>query len=348
MPATLEALPFLAKPEKYPADPVCVLFGDDPFLKRLALAELRREVLGSDDGEFSLARFNGRQAAPREVFDELSTVALFGGGRRLVVVDDADDFVSAYRPELEDYVARPRGGGVLVLVVSTWPKTTRLYKTLADCGLQIDCKAPARAALLKWLAVWSQRTHRAKLDPAAAEVLVDLVGPELGLLDQELAKLAVSAGTDQVILPELVADLVGGWRARTTWDMLDAAVSGDARAALSQLDRLLLGGENPVGLLAQMASSLKRFASAARIVEQAEAEGQRVGVRQALEQAGVKTFVLAKAEPQLKQLGRRRASQLHRWLLDADMALKGESRLPPRTVLEKLIVRLSKAAAQSG
>ncbi len=66
-------------------------------------------------------------------------------------------------------------------------------------------------------------------------------------------------------------------------------------------------------------------------------------MRQALEQAGVKPFLLNKVEPQLRQLGRARASQLYRWLLEADLALKGSSSSPARSrlVLEALIVRLS-------
>src|SRR5688572_20834533 len=103
---TVDALSYLSQPAKHPAAAVCVVFGEEAFLKRLAIAEIRRHVLGGDEGEFSLTRFDGSAVAMREVMDELSTVALFGGGQRLIVIDDADDFVSVHRPELEDYVAK--------------------------------------------------------------------------------------------------------------------------------------------------------------------------------------------------------------------------------------------------
>ena len=76
------------------------------------------------------------------MIEELSTVAMFGGGRRLVVVEEADDFVSQYRPQLEDYVARPARSGVLVLDLKTFPSNTRLYKAVAADGLAVDCGAP--------------------------------------------------------------------------------------------------------------------------------------------------------------------------------------------------------------
>ena len=38
--------------------------------------------------------FDGTKAELRDVLDELATVAMFGGGKRLIVVEDAEDFIS--------------------------------------------------------------------------------------------------------------------------------------------------------------------------------------------------------------------------------------------------------------
>lgn len=342
----LHALDYLDKPGKYPAAPVCVVFGDEPLLKREALRALRQQVLGEDEGDFSLSVLAGRDAQPREVFDELSTVALFGAGRRLVLIEEADDFVSRYRGELERYVARPSKNGVLALDVKSWASNTKLYKTLAADGLQIQCKLPTPARLNKWLIARAKKRHQATLDPAAAEQLAALVEPDLGLLDQELTRLALLAGEGGAITPAMVEANVGSWRTRTTWDLIDAAAGGDARDALRQLDRLLLAGENPIALLGQIASTLRRFAGATRLVQQAEGAGRRPALRAALEQAGFKKFVLGKAEDQLRQIGRERGRHLYRWLLETDLALKGTSSAPDRArlVLEQLIVRLSTQA----
>jgi DNA polymerase-3 subunit delta len=278
------------------------------------------------------------------VFDELSTVALFGGGGRLVIVDDADEFVSRNRPALEDYAARPSHAGVLALVVDAWPSNTRLAKAVAAQGLAIECKTPPAASLLKWLETSARKRHQARLERSAAELLREIVGDEMGMLDQELAKLAAAA-QGAPISAELVQKMVGGWRAKTAWDMLDAAIEGRAREALVELDRLLLAGEMPIAVLGQIAAPLRRFAAAAQLVDAAEGSGRRPNLRQALEAAGVKTapFIMNKAEAQLRRLGRQRAVQLSRWLLEADLALKGTNSSPPRarTVLEQLLVRLS-------
>ena len=341
--AKLHAIDYLAQPGKYPPKPVCVAYGDDLFLRRQVLLSLRHAVLGGDEGDFSLTSFDGRTTEFREVVEELTTLAMFGG-QRLVVVDDADEFVTRYREMLEDYVARPGQSGVLLLDLKSWPGNTRLYKAVDAKGLAVDCNSPPAVRLTRWLSDWARQTHKSQLSLNAADTLVELVGPELGLLDQELAKLALMAGNDKKITPEMIQKLGGGWQAKTTWEMLDLALDGNAADALRQIDRLLANNEAPIGLLGQISASLRRLAAATRLILQSEAAGRRIGVGPALQRSGVKSFALQKAERQLRRLGRQRGSQLYRWLLEADLDLKGDSEMPPRLILERLIVRLAAPA----
>lgn len=346
----LDALDFLAHPAKNPPTPFCVLFGDEGFLKRQVLGEIKELVLSGDDAEFSTSTFDGREVELRDVMDALSTRALFGGGRHLVIVDEADDFVSKNRSALEAYAGKPKSDSVLVLVVKLWPATTRLYKALAEIGLQIECRFPPPAKLLKWLTAWTKKQHDAQLEADAAERLSETVESDLGLYDQELAKLAALAGSGGTITAELVDEAVGGWRAKSAWEMLDAALDGNTAAALVQLDHLLLGGEVPIALLAQIGSSLRRLAAATRLIAEAEASRRTTSLRYALEQAGVKPFLLGKVEAQLRRLGRARADKVYRWLLEADLALKGTSSSPARgrLVLETLILRISAQPGAAG
>ena len=140
---TLHVFDFLKQADTMPAA-VTVLFGDESFLKRLALKQLVARQFGVDD-DAPYATFQG-DIQWRDVADELSTVSLFGGNRpRMAIVEEADSFVTNQRDKLETYVAKPASKGILVLEVNAWAANTRLYKAVNKTGLQIECRAPQKA-----------------------------------------------------------------------------------------------------------------------------------------------------------------------------------------------------------
>jgi DNA polymerase III subunit delta len=358
---TFHAFDFLhsAAAERLPA--VIAVFGDDAFLKRLVLRELRRHVLG-EDSDTPVAAFDCSERAPdwRDVADELATASLFGQGKpRLVLLERADAFVSANRARLEDYVAKPAATGILILEVEDWAANTRLYKALDQAGLQIDCRPPQKKgkskdidepAIVRWIGTWAKSQHGLALAPDATQHLLDLTGPNFGLIDQNLAKLALLAPSGEKVTADQVQEVVGGWRGKTIWDLVDAAVGGDAADALAQLDRLLHAGEHPLAIVGSLAWSLRRYAAATRVYQSAERAGRKIPLREALTQAGFRDWPigsLAAAEKRLIQLGRKRGGGLYRWLLELDLALKGSHSQEDRArwALEELVFKMSKQPA---
>lgn len=346
------ALEILTDPSRASFVPVCALVGDEGFLQH----EVRRAlVVRFTEDEHAVAdTVDGRTAELRDLLDALHERSLFGGDRRVVVLERADAFIKTYRDQLEDYVAKPVADVVLLLEVESLPGNTRLAKRIADAGLMLKCAAPDSGReltefnrqLKDWLVVVARREFAAELARPAVEVLLELLPSEPGVLYQEVSRLALLAGDKGKIDAALVRDQVGGWRTRKTWDMIDAAADGRAADALAQLDRLLAAGEEPHALLPQMASTLRKFAAAARLFEQAERRRQSMTLRDALQRAGMLPFKLSDAERQLRQIGRPRAIQLYRWLLAADLELKGynSTKERARRVIETLIIRLSREA----
>jgi DNA polymerase III subunit delta len=359
------AFDYLAHPEKSPIAPVCVLYGDEGFLIQQCTELLGQQILQGQDAEFSKIVLDGSKQGStiiewRAVADELHTVSLFGSGLRMVLVSTADDFISANREHLEHYVAKPGSAGILILQVKSFPSNTRLYKAVASAGLLIDCKTPDEALLIRWLTKRAESAHRSKLPADASEQLLEIVGPELGRLDQELEKLSLIALGEQVttaganaqqlptITRDLVIDVVGGWRAKTAWELGDRMCNGEAVVALEQLSRLIEAGDEPIALLAQVAASLRRYGAMTRLADLATVEKKRVEIKSLLQEVSGKVWpdAVMKAEAHLKQLTRVRGRQLLHWLIEADLQLKGthSSGHKSRLVLEQLIVKMSKQA----
>ena len=331
----MDALAFLDKPERVKRQPVFVLHGDEDFLKRQVLAALRSGLLAAEGDEFGFSQHSGDTAAFAGIRSELET-APFLSSCRLVVVHGADPFVTRYRAALEKYVAEPAASGVLVLEVKSWPATTRLAK-LVESNATIVCKAVPAYRLPPWCVRRAQSAYDKELTAAAARLLVDLVGAEMGQLDQELAKLAIYVGKGNRIDAPDVDRLVGQSREENIFKILDAIAAGKPAEALAMLDRLLDAGEDALRILGALSLQLRRLAQANRV------NGQGQSLFAALDQVGIPPFARQGAESHLRHIGGKRADQLFTWLLEVDLGLKGGSQLPPRVLLERLLARLAPA-----
>lgn len=331
----MRGLDWLKAGEGQGGRPIYVVYGDDPFLRRESVRRAVREELPGEDADVGVARYEGASAKLADVIDELRTLPFFSK-RRVVLVDDADTFVTAHRKELETYVDAPSRSGSLILVVKSWPSATRLAKSAATVGLAIECKEPGEAELLKWLPTYATG-QGAKLGLDAAKLLLELVGPELGLLTAEIDKLAIATAHVGEIRREDVARFVEAGRIEEIWDVVNAAAEGRGVEAVKLLDDLIAKGEHPVGLLARMASPLMRLHHAGRF------RAARLGLAEACEAAGIRTqpFFLQQVTRQHAHLGPRRVDRIPSELMQADLDVKGGSQLHPRVVLEMLLIRLS-------
>ena len=360
MAGSIQALDILVAPDELDlaAPSLVVLHGEEQFLT-LAMLDLLRARLCPDEADWAWAwrEFDGSaELDPREVFDEAATIPMFGTASRTAVVRQADAFVTAARDRLEAIATAARGRrGLVILAVKSFPSNTRLAKAVAKQGLAIETSISPKADLARWIRTWAQARHGLTLAPATAQRLLERLGGQLGQIDQALARLA--SATDPrakvtTIEPDAIDDFAGSPQERTAWGMIDAAAGGDTKRAIRELGDLIDSGENPVGIAAQIAAVLRRLSTAARLLALPANEGRPAGVEQALREAGVAAWpkALAQAKESLQQLGPRRARRLPVWLLDLDLALKGEASrgLRARLALERLFCKMTRGGEAAG
>jgi len=231
-------------------------------------------------------------------------------------------------------VKAPSSSGMLVLMVKSWPSTTNLARQAAAAGLPIDCASPGEKDLVPWLVAYAS-DRGGHLEAEAARLLLELVGPETGLLTSEVEKLIVYVGKAARIRRDDVARMVEAGRIETVWKVLDEATTGHAAEALSHLDNLIAAGEHPIKLVAALTTTLQKVHHAGRL------RAARLNLEEACRIAGIRDFAVEKTRRQHAHLGPSRVDQIPAMLLKADFDLKGNSPLDPRVVLEDLLFRLS-------
>jgi DNA polymerase-3 subunit delta len=213
--------------------PVYALIGDDSYLQLQQLASLTSEF----PADAQRIDVDGERAELSDVFDELRSFAMFGGSK-IVVMRNADAFITRYREQLEDYLAAPSNSATLVMRVASLPSNQRIYKAIAKAGQIVQCVPPKDRELPKWIIDHAKRVHQVNVAQDAALQLADLIGCDLGRLDSELAKLALMKDDGKIDVKD-VAGSVSFQREQEMWDMTNALAAGDAAEALRRWRHLV-------------------------------------------------------------------------------------------------------------
>lgn len=207
------------------------LVGEDSFLQIEALQKIVHSL-----GNAQRTDFDGETAELAEVMDELRSFSMFASSR-LVVVRSADEFISRYRSEMEEYVQSPSESATLVLRCKSLPGNQRISKLIAKHGAIEKCDPPGDRDLPVWIVQRARNKHQLDIEPAAARLLADLIGTDLGRLDNELAKLALSV--DGKVNAEVVNRSVVFQREQEMWHMTDELTAGRVDKALERWRHLL-------------------------------------------------------------------------------------------------------------
>ncbi|HOQ05958.1 MAG TPA: DNA polymerase III subunit delta, partial [Anaerohalosphaeraceae bacterium] len=214
--------------------PLYLIAGPDSFLNARQARRLTEQFLTEEERPLALWQPSGEEPPEMvDVLDELRTVP-FLASRRVVLIQNADEFVSRNRARLEEYLEHPSPTGILILTVSKADTRTRLVKRLAQLGGLIETEV--KSWELPRFACEYCRSHFGKtLTLPAAQLLVELAGDEPGSICQELEKLAVFVGEQKTITPEQVQRLVGQNRTFDAFDVIDVLMKRDTAEALRRL-----------------------------------------------------------------------------------------------------------------
>lgn len=332
----MDALSYLDKSAKAKPQPLTVLYGDEGFLVRRCREAIVSRALGDADPEYAVAVYPGDGTDFSTVRNELDTLP-FLAPLRIVLIEQADPFISEHRELLEKYAAKPSKAGLLVLEAKSFPSNTKLAKALPDAA-KLECKAPAPFKLPEWAAKWASSAFEKKLGRDAAAMLFERVGPQMGLLAGEIEKLATAVGAKPEIAMADVDRYVARSREANVFRIMDAIGENKPQAALGVLAELFESGEVPLAVMGALTFQLRKLAAFERHLAQGLPAGP------AMDAANVPKWPDAriKFENQAKHLGRRRMQQLSQWLVEVNAGLKGGSPLAPELQVERLVVKLAK------
>lgn len=329
----------IAQAERGSLEPVYLLLGEERFLQAKVYEALRKAVIGKHDLGLNEDHLIAGETDVDRTIAAANTLPMMAP-RRLVVVRS----IERWEPKSEDrtessldriaaYAQNPSPTSVVVLSAAKLDGRRRLVTLAKQRGFIVACEPLARAALPQW-AESAAKQRGKKLSPAVADLLVELLGPELSPIDDALERLSLYIGDAVEITEEAVAECVVQVKPSTVWELVGAVGRRDVGSALSALARVYDPQDRGLRLLGVLAWSIRqllRFAAAT-------AEG--LSATEATKRAGAPPFKANDLARQTRGLSQEDLAGYLETLAAVDLALKGGSRRPPRAVLEAAIVSL--------
>ncbi|MCR5040873.1 MAG: DNA polymerase III subunit delta [Clostridia bacterium] len=341
--------------------PCYFVWGEDPHLKAKSVERIVAAVVPDPEMREFISRFDrrgirdsaGADGYLNAVIGESSTVPMFLE-RGLCVVRDfpLEKLSNAGVKRLKGFIEGLDGSTVVVFYFPSTeiaqkkgaPEKSR-YKTVLkyfeDGGANVYCPHyPERecAAVAEKYAA----TLGGRLSGKNAQRLVELVGTDMGMLMRECEKLC-SAADGGEISGELIDALAARQVSASMYEVSQAVFAADADRALDVLDRLEKDGVEPVVAAGALSGA---FLDVFRLKIMLEGRGSVREVSEAFAY-GARDFAL----DEYSQAGRANRAAARRLsmpavkkcvdlLAQADVDLKGGSRLAPWDVMRSLVIRL--------
>ena len=209
-------------------------FGDDDFRKEEALRQVVDAAVDPATRDFNLETRRGGEIDAGTLGSLLGTPPMMAD-RRVLVLRDAGSLRKDARAVLVRYLGDPAPDAIVLLVS---PMGEKPEKELVTRATEVEFAPLTGDRVLRWIERHAAQQLDARIDAAAARLLVDAVGEELQQLSAELDKLA-SYTQGAPIDEAAVSAVVGVRRGETLGDFLDAVGERDAMRALGLIEHVL-------------------------------------------------------------------------------------------------------------
>ncbi len=316
-----------------------LLHGPDEYSRSEALAAMRAAV-PQDVADLNISRLEGR----RLKLDALAAAceaAPFLAERRLVIVTDALKHTKAgkEREELKAYLERVPLGCDLVFVESEdVDRRSILFTQLKKSGELREFLPPQGGELTRWVAERARRLS-AKLEPAAAQRLAELVGNDTRTLATELDKLATYVGRGSAISAQDVDLLVQDKQEQNLFAFIDDLSARRLGPALRGARTLLEDGQAAIYVLFMLARQVRILLGVQELA------AKRMRPDDIAAELGQKPFVVRKAIDQARAFAPGELGLLHDRLLELDLATK-TGRIQAETALELFVAEACRRSAE--
>lgn len=237
------------------------LHGEDHFRKQEATRALVVWHLDPTTRDFNLDLLRGSEVGVETLASVLATPPMMAEWR---VVDLREVEALASSPKARkvilECVENPPPGLALILSATIPGQSkAKFYQELKRRARSVEFAEISANDVPGWLVEWARARHGVEMREEAARALGGAVGTDLGVLAQEVEKLASMVEEGQPISLEVVRAAGTRIPAQDRWEWMDLVGNRDFHRALGGLPVLLGQGESGVYLCMGLATHFLRL-----------------------------------------------------------------------------------------
>ncbi len=312
--------------------PVYFLYGEETYLVSRAQKRLLDVAVDPDTKDFNLSVFYGAECTAVQVVDAASTLPMFAE-RRVVLLKNIDKLPTDGHDRMLAYLADPAPDTCLICVATKPDMRRKLYAELKKQPGSLECKKIYDNRLAPFVIAEAQ-TMGKRIEKAAADVLVFLIGNQLQSLITQLEKLVIVVGGRDTITVSDVQASVSSVKEFTAFEFAAAVGLKDLEQALRSLDTLLRNASDSYTVVGSLASHMRRLWRVRELMDAAASNDQIVAATK------IPAFFLKDALLQAKNY---RCSELQQVILDlyeADRNIKSGRGGGVTNVLYQLVYQI--------
>lgn len=237
--------------------PLYYLYGEESYLVERGIKRLLDKVVAPDTRDFNFTLFYGNECKGEEILVAAQTFPMFAD-RRVILVKKGHELPAAALELLSGYVGHPHSTTCLIFQGEKADLRKKFFTELKKCGELVEFKRPYENQLGAFIADEATLLGK-RVEPAAAEMLIYLVGNNLQELASQLTKVATFIGERNIIRIDDIREVVSDTKVDNVFELANALGERNLGKCLRRLHTILRDGEAPLMVLAVLTRHFRQL-----------------------------------------------------------------------------------------
>lgn len=320
-----------------------VLIGNDDFEIESICSKIKQTVLPEELKDINTTILNGATINFQDLISHCNTIP-FMSNLRLVIVNDFSSTIfgtsqASTRSNsdksdwsvVKDFLDSVPDTTHLVMIEDNLSKIRGLSSYLKTHSKFLQIQLPKIYEMPKWIQGQAKKLG-VSIDQAAVSALVESIGNNKRMIDQELTKLNLYSSGGKISLVD-VKETVALVREASIFTAVDSIFEGAPDRSFNLIKRILDDGNSPTYVISMIVRQL-RFLMLCKDFRLRGVSDAEIGKR-----LNLAPFVMKKIFQYERSIAMLSLISMHKLLLEADYSLKSLS-TSPSMILDLLIVEL--------